>query len=226
MQSVFLATKGKTSQKFDEKNIRIPVTTLQTEDVYLIDVKSSQKNGYNALKLAIGKAKRIDKPTKGQLQKSSITHTPRRIKEIRLKGENKDNTTLVEEDGTVNAYFGEMKVELGQMISPDIVFKVGDFVDVTGESKGKGFQGGVKRHGFHGGPKTHGQSDRWRAPGSVGATTTPGRTFKGQRMAGRMGSDRVTIKRLRVVEVGNGKIVVKGLVPGNPGELLEVRLSR
>ncbi len=226
MKSVFLATKGKTSQKFDEKNIRIPVTTLLAEDVYLVEVKSDKKNGYNALKLAIGQAKRIDKPTKGQLQKSSITHTPKKIKEVRLRGENKNNTTIVEEDGKTTAQIGEVKIEVGQKIAPDTVFKIGDLVDVTGESKGKGFQGGVKRHGFHGGPKTHGQSDRWRAPGSVGATTTPGRTFKGQRMAGRMGNDRVTVQRLKVVEVGNGNIVVKGLVPGNPGELLEVRLSR
>ena len=134
--------------------------------------------------------------------------------------------SFVEEDGKIVAKIGEAKLSAGQTLSPTVMFKVGDFVDVTGESKGKGFQGGVKRHGFHGGPKTHGQSDRWRAPGSVGATTTPGRTFKGQRMAGRMGSDRVTVAHLQVIEVSDDKILVKGLIPGNPGELLEVRLSR
>lgn len=226
MQSAFLATKGLTSQRFDDKLKRIPVTSLLTQDVCLVDIKSKTKNGYNALKLTIGKAKRIDKPTKGQLQKANLQNTPKAVKEVRIKGEESDRMSFVEEDGKIVAKIGEAKLSAGQTLSPTVMFKVGDFVDVTGESKGKGFQGGVKRHGFHGGPKTHGQSDRWRAPGSVGATTTPGRTFKGQRMAGRMGSDRVTVAHLQVIEVSDDKILVKGLIPGNPGELLEVRLSR
>jgi len=220
MQSAFLATKGLTSQRFDDKLKRIPVTSLLTQDVCLVEVKSKEKNGYNALKLTIGKAKRIDKPTQGQLKKANLQITPKSVKEVRIKGEELDRMSFVEEDGKMVAKIGEAKLSAGQTLSPTVMFKVGDFVDVTGESKGKGFQGGVKRHGFHGGPKTHGQSDRWRAPGSVGATTTPGRTFKGQRMAGRMGSDRVTVAHLQVIEVADDKIIVKGLIPGHPGELL------
>jgi large subunit ribosomal protein L3 len=103
----------------------------------------------------------------------------------------------------------------GQVIAADM-FKVGDLVDVIGVSKGKGFAGGVKRYNFRGGPKTHGQSDRWRAPGSVGSTTTPGRVLKGQRMAGHMGVDRVTVRNLQVIEVNTDRnlILVKGAIPG------------
>ena len=103
-----------------------------------------------------------------------------------------------------------------------MVFKEGDKVTVTGVSKGKGFQGGVKRHGFAGGPKTHGQSDRWRAPGSVGQTTTPGRVYKGKRMAGRMGNDTVTVKNLLVVGVAEDHLIVKGVIPGARTSLVTV----
>ena len=119
---------------------------------------------------------------------------------------------------------GAEAYEVGQTITADF-FEVGDLVDVTGTSKGKGFAGVVKRHGFAGGPKTHGQSDRWRAPGSIGATTTPGRVFKGQRMAGRMGHDRVTVQNLRVVRVDAERnlLLVEGSVPGPNEGLLLVR---
>ncbi|MBI1982210.1 MAG: 50S ribosomal protein L3 [Candidatus Levybacteria bacterium] len=103
------------------------------------------------------------------------------------------------------------------------VFKPGDIVDVIGVSKGKGFAGVVKRHHFKGGPRTHGQSDRERAPGSIGQTTTPGRVYKGKRMAGRMGHERVTIKNLQVIDVSEDKILIKGLVPGPKNSLVMVR---
>ena len=123
--------------------------------------------------------------------------------------------------------FGADNVEdyqVGQVLTADI-FVAGQIVDVTGTSKGRGFQGVIKRHGFHGGPKTHGQSDRWRAPGSIGAGTDPGRVWKGTRMAGRMGNARVTVQNLEVVEVLADRhlLLVKGSVPGAKNGLLMVR---
>jgi large subunit ribosomal protein L3 len=116
------------------------------------------------------------------------------------------------------------KVELGSQFDAGL-FQEGETVDIVGTSKGKGFQGGVKRHGFRGGPKTHGQSDRTRAPGSIGSGTTPGRVLKGTRMAGRMGNERVTIKKLQVIQADPERnlLVVKGSVPGATGGLLMIK---
>jgi large subunit ribosomal protein L3 len=116
------------------------------------------------------------------------------------------------------------QIELGARFDASL-FKVGEAVDIVGTSKGKGFQGGVKRHGFGGGPKTHGQSDRWRAPGSIGSGTTPGRVLKGTRMAGHMGNERVTIKKLEVIQADPERnlLVVKGSVPGANGGLLMIK---
>ncbi|MBE3559119.1 MAG: 50S ribosomal protein L3 [Ktedonobacteraceae bacterium] len=116
------------------------------------------------------------------------------------------------------------QLQLGTQFDVSL-FKSGELVDVIGTSKGKGFQGVVKRHGFGGGPKTHGQSDRWRAPGSIGAGTTPGRVLKGTRMAGRMGNARVTVKKLQVIQADPERnlLVVKGSVPGANGGLLMIR---
>ena len=115
-------------------------------------------------------------------------------------------------------------LELGSKIDASL-FVAGESVDIVGTSKGKGFQGGVKRHGFHGGPKTHGQSDRTRAPGSIGSGTTPGRVLKGTRMAGRMGNERVTAKKLQVIQTDPERnlLVVKGSVPGANGGLLMIK---
>jgi large subunit ribosomal protein L3 len=116
------------------------------------------------------------------------------------------------------------KLELGEQFDASL-FTVGESVDIIGTSKGKGFQGGVKRHGFSGGPKTHGQSDRWRAPGSIGSGTTPGRVLKGTRMAGHMGNVRVTAKQLQVIQADPERnlLVVKGSVPGANGGLLTIK---
>ncbi len=115
-------------------------------------------------------------------------------------------------------------LELGSKFDAGL-FEVGESVDIVGTSKGKGFQGGVKRHGFRGGPKTHGQSDRTRAPGSIGSGTTPGRVLKGTRMAGRMGNERVTVKKLEVIQTDPERnlLVVKGSVPGANGGLLMIK---
>lgn len=104
--------------------------------------------------------------------------------------------------------------QAGDVLTTQDVLKAGDIIDVLGISKGKGFAGGVKRHHFKGGPRTHGQSDRERAPGSIGMTTTPGRVFKGKRMAGKMGHERVTVKNLRIVAIDGDTVFVKGLIPG------------
>lgn len=117
----------------------------------------------------------------------------------------------------------ESMLKIGDKITAKQVFKAGDVVDVVGISKGKGFSGVVKRHHFKGGPRTHGQSDRERAPGSIGQTTTPGRVYKGKRMAGRMGHERVTVKNLRIVEISDDLLLVKGLVPGSRHTLLMIR---
>lgn len=111
----------------------------------------------------------------------------------------------------------------GETLKASEVFKPGDIVDVIGVSKGKGFAGVVKRHHFKGGPRTHGQSDRERAPGSIGQTTTPGRVYKGKRMAGRMGHERVTIKNLKIVDVSDDLLLIKGLVPGPKNSLIMVK---
>lgn len=111
---------------------------------------------------------------------------------------------------------------VGEKVQLSDIFAVGDTVKVSGVSKGKGFAGGVKRHGFKGGPKTHGQSDRQRAPGSIGQSTTPGRVYKGKRMAGHMGVDNITVRNLKVVEIKEDMLIVKGLVPGFSGGLLKI----
>lgn len=225
MQPVLIAQKGKTTQKYDAKTRRIPVTNLTISNLQLVDVKTKDKDGYDALKFASGVAKRIDKPTLGMLKKQGVTSVPRLVKEVRMKGTTAERLEVVMVENKPQLKSGENTITVGSTVNPSFLFKVGDMVDVTGVSKGKGFQGGVKRHGFHGGPKTHGQSDRWRAPGSVGATTTPGRTFKGQRMAGRMGGENKTVQGLEVISVSENGLEVKGLVPGVPGATLVVRLS-
>lgn len=113
--------------------------------------------------------------------------------------------------------------QVGEVLTALDILKVGDIVDVTGVSKGKGFAGGVKRHHFKGGPRTHGQSDRERAPGSIGMTTTPGRVFKGKRMAGKMGHEKVTVKNLKIVDVDGENVLIKGLIPGVRESLVVIK---
>lgn len=117
---------------------------------------------------------------------------------------------------------GEVAMQVGDVIKPSDVFAPGDIVDVSGISKGKGYAGVVKRYHFKGGPRTHGQSDRERAPGSIGQTTTPGRVYKGKRMAGNMGNENVTVKNLQVVAVSEDHLLIKGLVPGPKNNIVMV----
>lgn len=177
------------------------VTVIEAGPCFVTQIKTEEKDGYNAVQLGFGEAKRLNSPQKGHLKGVGLF---RYLREFRVDD--------------VSSF------KLGQKVDVDI-FKPGDLVDVIGTSKGKGFAGVVKRHHFAGGPKTHGQSDRHRAPGSVGATTFPGRVLKGTRMAGHMGDDRVTVRNLEVVEVDSTRnvLLVKGAVPGGRNGLLLIR---
>ena len=179
----------------------VVVTAIEAGPCFVTQIKTEDKDGYNAVQLGFGEVKLLNSPQKGHLKE---------IGQFRyLREFNVDD---------VNS------VQVGQKIDVDM-FKPGDLLDVTGISKGKGFAGVVKRYHFAGGPKTHGQSDRHRAPGSIGATTSPGRVLKGTRMAGRMGDRRVTTRNLKVLEVDSGRhlLLVRGAVPGAKNGLLLIK---
>jgi large subunit ribosomal protein L3 len=184
------------------------VTVVEAGPCRVVQVKTSARDGYDAVQLGFDEIpeRKVNRPQRGH-QKSAGGVYYRFLREFEIDDP------------------GEWKV--GQQVAADL-FKAGDRVDVTAVSKGRGFAGGVKRHGFHGGPKTHGQSDRHRAPGSVGATTTPGKTYKGQRMAGHMGSKQVTVRNMLVVEsnVDRGVLMLKGAVPGANNGLVRIRPSK
>lgn len=205
MLNSILVTKQKQTQMFQSDGKRIPVTEMLAVPCIVTQIKTVDHDGYWGLQLGFGQRKNITKPLSGHLKKSGPTK-PRFLREIRL---NVDPNQ-------------QLPFKLGDQIFADTIFKVGDKVSVTGISKSKGFQGGVKRHGFAGGPRTHGQSDRERAPGSIGQTTTPGRVYKGKRMAGRTGGGQITINGLEVVEINreNNLLKIKGLVPGSVNNLL------
>ena len=207
MINTTLAEKGKMSQTFVEGR-RVSVTKVVAGPCVVTQIKKEEKDGYWAVQLGMGekKIKNVSKALQGHL-KSLIkdNKAPRFLAEVRLEKEPEFN--------------------VGDIIKASDIFRVGDLIAVTGTSKGKGFAGVVKRWHFAGGPRTHGQSDRERAPGSIGQTTTPGRVFKGKKMAGRMGWERVTVKNLQVVSVNSetNEIEISGPVPGNPGTLLIIR---
>lgn len=191
------------TQGFLEDGTRVPVSTLMVKGNVITQIKSKDKDGYVAIQLGIDHKKKTTKQLTGHFKKAGITTTPRFLREIRL-------------EDTEGA-------SLNTIINPSQVFKHGDLVNVTAISKGKGFAGGVKRHHFKGGPRTHGQSDRERAPGSIGQTTTPGRVYKGKRMAGKMGNVKVTIRNLQILNVNDDIIYVKGLIPGVKGAVVMIK---
>ena len=195
MNTIF-GIKQDMTQVFDALGKRRVATKILAGPCRIVQIKTSDKDGYTAVQLGLGIRKRVLKPVAGHLKKANITDPVKYLREVRLSEE----ITLNPGD-TVNA--GE-------------VFEAGDIVKVVGVTKGKGFAGVVKRWGFHGGPKTHGQSDRHRAPGSIGSGTTPGRVVKGKKMAGRMGGDTTTVEGLTVLEVNpeTNTILVSGPVPG------------
>jgi large subunit ribosomal protein L3 len=205
-----LGKKVGMTQVFNEQGEVVPVTVIEAGPCFVAMIKTVERDGYSAVQMGFDetKPKRLSRPQLQHLQKSNLPAL-RHLREFRM--ENNDLAGFEE----------------GQKVTVDI-FEVGELVDVTGTSKGKGFAGVVKRHGFRGGPKTHGQSDRHRAPGSIGACTTPGKVFKGMRMAGRMGGNRVTVQGLTVVMVDAERnlLAVQGAVPGAKNGLLIIQQAR
>ncbi len=216
MKGLILGKKSLSGQLFTETGERVPVTRIQADSCYLVGLRDFEKNGYKSVIVGFGKTKKISKPEQGLLKKAGISDPLHFLREFRTEYE------LIQKEGKNGVKIGEVEIMIGDQITPQLLFKVNDLVDVTGVSKGKGFAGVVKRHGFKGGPRTHGQSDRERAPGSIGQTTTPGRVYKGKRMAGRMGNETNTVRNLVVMEANETELVVKGLVPGARNSLLRV----
>ncbi|KKR79930.1 MAG: 50S ribosomal protein L3 [Candidatus Daviesbacteria bacterium GW2011_GWA1_41_61] len=205
MIDTLLGVKKYMTSTYDARGRRVGVTVIEVQPNMITQIKSDDsKDGYQAVQLGYGAKKSVKKPQLGHLKKAKVAGRLRWLKEIR--GEEKG-------------------ASLGEQIEVSKIFKKGDAVKVSGLSKGRGFQGGVKRYGFAGGPKTHGQSDRHRAPGSIGSGTTPGRVLKGKRMAGHMGASQVSVRGLEVISVDklNNFLVVKGGVPGHPGALLRIQ---
>lgn len=216
-----LGKKLSISQMFDEKGNAIPVTVIEAGPCYVTQIRTKDKDGYEAVQIGFGIAKKISKPRKGHLNKIKNEQVPReREEQVPRKREQK---LKVKNLKYLKEFKADEKYELGQEIKADI-FKEGDVVKVSGISKGKGFAGVVKRHGFRGAPATHGTKHTLRAPGSIGSSF-PERVRKGTRMAGRMGSERVTIKNLEIaaVDAENNLLAIKGAVPGNRGALIEIR---
>jgi len=179
------------------------VTAIEAGPCAVVQVKTVAREGYDALQIGFGQAKRLSSPQRGHLKDLGQFRYLREFRADDIEG-----------------------VQVGDRIDVSL-FQAGDLVDVIGVSKGKGFAGVVKRHGFAGGPKTHGQSDRHRHPGSIGAGSSPGRVFKGTRMAGHMGNERVTVRKLEVFQSDPDRnlLLIKGAVPGANNGLLLIRKS-
>ena len=191
-----------TTQVFRENGMADCVTAIEAGPCTVAQIKSIEKDGYEAVQLGFEPVRRANKPKQGHL------------------GPGGKLVRFLREIGADDV----SELEVGQELNVSI-FEPGDRVDATGLSKGRGFAGGVKRHGFHGGPKTHGQSDRHRAPGSIGAGSTPGRVIKGLKMAGHMGNARVTVRNLEVVSTDPERnlLMLKGAVPGARNSLLIIQ---
>lgn len=221
MKGFILGEKGQQEQMYDNKGERVPVTHIKTSPCYLIDIRYPEKNGYFSVLLGFKEGKNTKKPVLGKLKKAGVKIPLSFLKEIRLDKLG-SKITACEKDGKKGVEVNNKEILIGDEIKASTIFSKGDLVQITGRSKGKGFQGVVKRHGFAGGPRTHGQSDRERAPGSIGQTTTPGRVYKGKRMAGRMGGEKITIKNLKVLEAKDNELIVQGLAPGVISGLLKI----
>ena len=190
------------AQVFREDGLVVPVTVVRAGPCTITQIRTMDKDGYEAAQLGLGEAKRLNRAERGHLRRA----------------------------GVFSQYLREFAVDdinplrVGQQITVEM-FQSGQRVDVVGTSKGKGFQGGMKRHGFRGGPRTRGQSDRARAPGSIGGGTTPGRVYKGKKMAGHMGNVRVTAQNVEVVQVDpvRNLIMIKGGLPGSNNGLVMIR---
>jgi len=204
MLRAFLGKKIGMTQIYNDEGNVVPVTVIQAGPCFVTQIRTPETDGYEAVQIGFDEVKKLNKPRAGHLKDSKMV---RFLREVRA-----DNNS---------------ELSVGQQINVDM-FTPGEFVDVIGKSKGRGFAGTIKRHGFGGGDRTHGQSDRMRAPGSIGGGTTPGRVYKGQKMSGHMGNVRVTVKNLEVVQVDveRNLLIVKGAVPGGPNSLLTVKKAR
>jgi large subunit ribosomal protein L3 len=191
-----------TTQVFRESGEAVSVTALRAGPCTVTQIKGVEKDGYESVQVGYEEVRRLNKPRGGHLGPAGKLF--RYLREFRASDIS--------------------EIEVGQEIGVDL-FEPGDRVDAIGLSKGRGFAGGVKRHGFHGGPKTHGQSDRHRAPGSIGAGSSPGRVIKGLRMAGHMGNVRVTVRNLEVVSANPERnlLLVEGSVPGARNSVVMIR---
>ena len=201
-----LGTKLGMTQVWDENNKLVPVTVIEISPNVVTQLRTVEKDGYTAVQVAAGAIdpRKVNKPATGHFTAAGVT--PRRhVTEVRTS--DADTYTV------------------GQELTVDATFAAGQLVDVVGTSKGKGFAGVMKRHNFHGVSASHGAHRNHRKPGSIGASSTPSRVFKGMKMAGRMGGDRVTVLNLKVhaVDAEKGLILVKGAVPGARGRLVFVR---
>jgi len=194
---------------FDDKGESLPCTVIEAGPCFVAQIKTKEKDGYEALQLGFEdkKERLLNKPEAGHFKKAGIA-AKRLLREFRG--------------------FDITKYQVGAEVRVDAIFAKGDIVCVQGESKGRGFQGVVKRHHFGGGVRTHGQSDRMRAPGSIGSSSYPSRVFKGMRMAGRMGGEKVTVKNLRVVQIipESNLILVLGSVPGYNNSYVEIHKEK
>jgi large subunit ribosomal protein L3 len=192
------------TRAFDDNGEIVPLTLVRAGPCWVTQLRTPERDGYSAVQLGYEETKRLNRPEQGHLKNLPRLRHLREVPVDSLEG-----------------------VQVGARLDASLL-QPGDRVDVVGTSKGHGFAGVVKRHRFRGGPKTHGQSDRHRAPGSVGSGTTPGRVLKGLRMAGRMGGDRVTVKNLRVVQVDPERhlVALEGAVPGARNGLLVIHKSR
>lgn len=201
-----LGRKLGTIQVFDDRGRLRGCTAIEVGPCFVTQLRTPEKDGYTAVQIGFQDDKRLNSPETGHL-KAAGNLKLRHLAEFKIA----PGATLT----------------LGDQLGADL-FETGEKVDVTATSKGRGFQGGVRRHHFAGGPKTHGQSDRHRAPGSIGSGTTPGRVFKGTRMAGHMGNERVTVRNLDVVTKNDekGVIFVAGSVPGPIGGLVRIRHAK
>lgn len=212
------------AQLFTEDGRLHGVTVIQAGPCTVTQVKTLERDGYAAAQLGFGQAKQLNAAEKGHLGYGGLGRTRKRNNP---KGSPKGPSPV-----GLFPHLREVPVEesppvtVGETFTAGI-FQQGEWVNVTGVSKGKGFAGGVRRHHFAGGPKTHGQSDRHRAPGSIGSGTTPGRVWKGLRMAGHLGHQRVTAKNLQVLKVDSERnlLLVKGAVPGPTNSIVLVRRS-
>jgi large subunit ribosomal protein L3 len=201
-----LGRKLGTLQVFDDRGRLRGATAVEVGPCFVTEVRTPESNGYSAVQVGFQDDRKLNKPEQGHLRAAGNLKL-RHLAEFRTNG-----TT---------------SYSLGDQLGAEI-FEPGQKVDVTATSKGRGFQGGVRRHNFHGGPKTHGQSDRHRAPGSIGSGTTPGRVYKGTRMAGHMGAERTTVRNLEVIARNDERnvIFVGGSVPGPKGAVIRIRTAR